>query len=246
MTKLVFATCFINLAVPSTARAGRRQASVSSNDQAPPPLVPSPPELSTPCLRLHCPDHPSSSPSSLLGLGTLSLSGESSFDLDTSTVADRGRGLVAALVVSRSIVAVVVIDLPPTTGRSSRSAQGRAVGAALAGTVVRLLAWNLAAEVLFSLTIWTVLRRVRREVDLVDTVIINEAVALFAGLVPSPARRRDRGASPPASSPSAYLRSRLLRRALLPDLHLLPASDLRVPLHELAPTRGPPVIGGSP
>ena len=54
------------------------------------------------------------------------------------------------------------------------------------GTVVRLLAWNLAAELLFSLTIWTVLRAFGQEVDLVDVVIINEAVALFAGLVPVP------------------------------------------------------------
>jgi uncharacterized protein (TIRG00374 family) len=52
--------------------------------------------------------------------------------------------------------------------------------------VVRLLAYNLAAELLFSLTIWTVLRAFGQEVDLVDAININEAVALFAGLIPVP------------------------------------------------------------
>jgi glycosyltransferase 2 family protein len=52
--------------------------------------------------------------------------------------------------------------------------------------VVRLLAFNLAAELLFALTVWTVLRAFGQPVDLVDVIIINEAVALFAGLVPVP------------------------------------------------------------
>ena len=52
--------------------------------------------------------------------------------------------------------------------------------------VVRLLGYNLVAELLFSLTIWTVLRAFGQEVDYVDAIIINEAVALFAGLIPVP------------------------------------------------------------
>ena len=51
---------------------------------------------------------------------------------------------------------------------------------------MRLLGFNLAAELLFSLTIWTVLQAFGQQVDLVDVIIINEAVALFAGLVPVP------------------------------------------------------------
>lgn len=51
---------------------------------------------------------------------------------------------------------------------------------------MRLLGYNLVAELLFSLTIWTVLRAFGQEVDLVDAIIINEAVALFAGLIPVP------------------------------------------------------------
>ena len=51
---------------------------------------------------------------------------------------------------------------------------------------MRLVTYNLAAEVLFSLAIWTVLRAFGQEVDLVDVIIINEAVAFFSGLVPVP------------------------------------------------------------
>ena len=58
---------------------------------------------------------------------------------------------------------------------------------------MRLLAFNLAAELLFSLTIWTVLRAFGQQVDLADVVIINEVVALFAGLDPGPGRRRRHG-----------------------------------------------------
>jgi len=52
--------------------------------------------------------------------------------------------------------------------------------------VVRLFGYNVLAEVLFSLTIWTVLRAFGQQVDLVDVIIINEAVAFFAGVVPVP------------------------------------------------------------
>jgi glycosyltransferase 2 family protein len=52
--------------------------------------------------------------------------------------------------------------------------------------VVRLLAFNLLAELLFSLTIWVVLQAFGQSVDIADVIIINEAVALFAGLIPVP------------------------------------------------------------
>jgi uncharacterized protein (TIRG00374 family) len=52
--------------------------------------------------------------------------------------------------------------------------------------VVRLLAFNLLAELLFSTTIWIVLQAFAQDVSFVDVVIINVAVALFAGLMPVP------------------------------------------------------------
>lgn len=52
--------------------------------------------------------------------------------------------------------------------------------------VVRLLAFNVLAELLFSATIWIVLEAFGQDVAFADVVIINEAVALFSGLMPVP------------------------------------------------------------
>lgn len=53
-------------------------------------------------------------------------------------------------------------------------------------TVVRLLLFNVLAELLFSTTIWIVLQAFGQDVSIADVIIINEAVALFAGLMPVP------------------------------------------------------------
>ena len=88
------------------------------------------------------------------------------------------------------VIAVVALVVVPklrkwVTAPSDRS-RSRSRSCTRRPSVVRLLAYNLVAEVLFSLTIWTVLRAFGQEVDLVDVIIINEAVAFFSGLVPVP------------------------------------------------------------
>ena len=45
---------------------------------------------------------------------------------------------------------------------------------------------NVAAELLFSITVWIVLQAFGQDVSFADVVIINESVALFAGLMPVP------------------------------------------------------------
>lgn len=183
VTKLVFATCFINLAVPSTAarvatsirffqRSGTTPAGAVSAG-AVDSLFGFVAQISLLVGFL------------LLGLGTLGFGGESSFDVDPATVKTLAV-ILAALVVIAVVAVVAVAPLRrPVMHVADQLKEALAVLHTPAA-VVRLLTFNLAAELLFSLTIWTVLRAFGQTVDLVDVVIINEAVALFAGLVPVP------------------------------------------------------------
>jgi glycosyltransferase 2 family protein len=50
----------------------------------------------------------------------------------------------------------------------------------------KLLAWNMTAELLFSLCMYVVLRAFGQDVGYFDVVLVNEFVALFAGMMPVP------------------------------------------------------------
>ena len=52
--------------------------------------------------------------------------------------------------------------------------------------LIKVLAANVAAELLFSLCMYTVLRSFGQDVTFADVVLVNECVALFAGLMPVP------------------------------------------------------------
>ena len=119
----------------------------------------------------------------LFGLGSLDLQIDDRIDMDRIT------SLVLVLVVVLLVVVVVfaavprlralVLDkvrpalAPLTVLRSPRRA-------------VQLFAANLLAEMLFALTMFTVLRAFGQDVSYIDVLLINEAVALFAGLMPVP------------------------------------------------------------
>ena len=183
VAKLVFATCFINLAVPSTAarvatsirffqRSGTTAAGAVSAG-----AVDSIFGFAAQIVLL--------GGFLLLGLGTLGFNGESSVELDPDTV----RTVVVIVVALLVLAVVAVVAVAPMRRRVVHVAGQLKEALAILhspSAVVRSMACNLAAELLCSLTIWTVLRALGQHVDLVDVVVINEMVALFAGLVPVP------------------------------------------------------------
>ena len=183
MRSPAFSICFINIAVPSTAARAATSIRFFQRSGATPAGAVSAGALDsvfgflaqiTLLLTFL-----------VLGLGTLGFGGESSLDVDEATVEK-----VVAILVGLGVVAVVAYFTVARLRRWVAKTVGQLKDALAVlhspGAVVRLLGYNLVAELLFSLTIWTVLRAFGQEVDLVDAIIINEAVALFAGLIPVP------------------------------------------------------------
>ena len=183
VTKLVFATTFINLAVPSTAarvatsiRFFQRSGTTAAGAVSAGALDSVSGFVAQISLLVGF---------LLLGLGTLGAGGESSFEI-TPAEAENIVVIIAALVVIAIVTVVAVAPLRRWVLRVAGQLKEALALLHSPATVVRLLAFNLAAELLFSLTIWTVLRAFDQQVDLADVVIINEVVALFAGLIPVP------------------------------------------------------------
>ncbi len=184
VTKLVLATSFINLAVPSTAARVATSIRFFQRSGATPAGAVSAGAL----------DSVSGFIAQitliftflLLGLGTLEFGGgQSSVDVDEAAV----QAVVVILIAVVVVAIIAFLTVAPLRNRvRSVVDQLREALAVLhsPAAVVRLLGFNLAAELLFSLTIWTVLQAFGQQVDFVDVIIINEAVALFAGLVPVP------------------------------------------------------------
>lgn len=54
------------------------------------------------------------------------------------------------------------------------------------GLLIRVYSYNVLSELLFSLCMYTVLRAFGQDVNYLDVVLVNVAVALFAGLMPVP------------------------------------------------------------
>lgn len=184
VTRLQFATTFVNLAVPSTAarvavsiRFFQRSGATPAGALSAGALDSVAGFLAQITLLLGL---------LLAGFGSLGWNG----DLATEATdrVDLYR-VVLILVVLAAVAVVVVIAVPKVR------AQVRDVIAQLReslrilrspAAVVRLLGFNLLAELLFSFTIWIVLQAFGQDVSFADVVIINEAVALFAGLMPVP------------------------------------------------------------
>ena len=184
VTNLVFATCFINLAVPSTAARVATSIRFFQRSGATPAGAVSAGALDsvfgfvaqiTLLARSCC-----------SGFGTLGpaasrrpMSTGRPWDLVIIVVAagHRSRWSSSSVVPPlRQMVVEFVGQLREALDRAALARQ-RSSGC---------WASTSLAELLFSLTIWTVLRAFGQSVDFADVVIINEAVALFAGLIPVP------------------------------------------------------------
>lgn len=184
VTRLQFATSFVNLAVPSTA--ARVAVSIRFFQRS----------GSTPggAISAGALDGVAGfiAQISLLGglllagFGTLGRSNDlSAAAPDTSDLLK----LVAILLGAALLVIIVLACLPKVRAKVVETVhQLREALAVLRspGRVVRLLAFNVLAELLFSTTIWIVLQAFGQDVAFADVVIINEAVALFSGLMPVP------------------------------------------------------------
>lgn len=183
VTKLVFATTFVNLAMPSTAaraamsiRFFQRSGTTSAGAVSAGALDSVSGFIAQITLLGGL---------LLFGFGTLGFGGLPSGTEDRSDL-----WTAVAVVVGLIAAAVIVVALVPHLRRRALDFLGQLREALTVlrspGSVVRLLGFNLLAELLFSLTIWTVLLAFGQDVDFPDVVIINEAVALFAGLIPVP------------------------------------------------------------
>ncbi|MCB1040440.1 MAG: flippase-like domain-containing protein, partial [Acidimicrobiales bacterium] len=183
LARLEFAITFVNLAVPSTAarvavniRFFQRSGATAGGALSASALdsvfgfVAQISLLAT-CL--------------LLGLGTLSLPPLASESDDRADLVP----LLVGLLVLVAVAAAVVWFVPKV-----RAAAVHLVGQlreALTilrspSAVARLFLYNVLAQVLFSIAIWIVLQAFDQPVAITDVIIINVAVALFAGLMPVP------------------------------------------------------------
>jgi uncharacterized membrane protein YbhN (UPF0104 family) len=112
------------------------------------------------------------------------------FDLDTSGGLGR---LLAALVVFAVLALAVLLIVPPWRRAllgKARELLGEAV-AALRNVrsprrIAMLLGGNLAAELMFSASLGMMALALGYHVPFLELVLINESVALFAGLMPVP------------------------------------------------------------
>lgn len=117
------------------------------------------------------------------GLGSLNLSAS------TSNVDFNGQLVlivVLAVLVGVAIVAFVARLRDPVV--SVIKTTWTKVGPLLSspGRLIRVVAANLLVQLLFSLTSYTILRAFGQDVGFADVVLVNECVALFAGLMPVP------------------------------------------------------------
>jgi uncharacterized protein (TIRG00374 family) len=184
VTRLQFATTFVNLAVPSTA--ARVAVSIRFFQRS----------GATPAGALSAGALDSVSGfiaqiSLLLGL-LLAGIGSLGWDGGLATEATDRVDLLRVVLVLAAIVAIgaaVVVAVPKVRAKI-REVLGQ-LRASLRilrspAAVVRLIGFNVLAELLFSMTIWLVLQAFGQDVSFADVIIINEAVALFAGLMPVP------------------------------------------------------------
>jgi uncharacterized membrane protein YbhN (UPF0104 family) len=182
VTRLQFATTFINLAVPSTAARVATSIRFFQRSGATPAGAISAGALDS--LAGFIAQVTLLVSLLLAGFGTLGWTG-----LPEGTErADLVRWLVIIIAIVVALGAVVWLVKPLRTRAAHLGGQLKESLVTLRSpaAVVRLLLFNVLAELLFSTTIWIVLQAFGQDVSFADVVIINEAVALFAGLMPVP------------------------------------------------------------
>ena len=121
----------------------------------------------------------------LLGLGTLGLPPLASSSGDRADLVPLLLGVLAVVLAA----AAVVWFVPKVrAGAAHLLGQLREALTVLRSpsAVARLFLYNVLAQVLFSIAIWIVLEAFGQQVAITDVIIINVAVALFAGLMPVP------------------------------------------------------------
>jgi glycosyltransferase 2 family protein len=120
----------------------------------------------------------------LLGLGSLDI------DLSNATTSDSGLGklliILAIVAVLAGVLLVVVRPLRERVLSALRDIWATAHSLRSPRSVLQLLLANLVTELLFALTMWTVLHAYNQSVSLPNVILINEGVALFAGFMPVP------------------------------------------------------------
>jgi uncharacterized protein (TIRG00374 family) len=122
----------------------------------------------------------------LLGLGSLDLDLSSS----SSSSSDSGVSTLAVIlvvgVIAACILALVIRPIREHVKSALRDIWATAKTLRSPRSVIQLLAANVVTELLFGVTMWIVLKAYGQSVSLPNVVLINEGVALFAGLMPVP------------------------------------------------------------
>ena len=117
--------------------------------------------------------------------------GLGSLNMDISANAPSLNGQLVLLVVVAIVVGIAVVALVPKL-RDPVVAVTRTTWAKLGPLLdsprrlISVILANLLVQLLFSLAMYTVLRAFGQEVGFADVVLVNVAVALFAGLMPVP------------------------------------------------------------
>ena len=182
LTALQFAITFVNLAMPSTA--ARAAVNIRFFQRS---GVPADSAVSLGVL-----DSVIGFIGQILLIVTILGFGVGSLDLNiTDQLSDDTLRALLVVVVVALVAAVVVILVIPKFRAAVRAALHRVwalVGPVLSSParLVKSLGANLVAELLFSLCMYTALRAFGQDVGYADVVLVNESVALFAGLMPVP------------------------------------------------------------
>jgi uncharacterized membrane protein YbhN (UPF0104 family) len=181
LTALQFAITFVNLAMPSTAARAAVTIRFFQRSGVEP----------TAAVSIGVLDSVTGFVGQILVIVTILGFGLGTLDLDIAgNVSDELVGLLvllaAALVVALVVVAVVSRFRNAVLGALRRASSSIGPVLTSPGRLMKLLGANIAAELLFALCMYTVLRAFGQDVGYADVVLVNECVALFAGLMPVP------------------------------------------------------------
>jgi uncharacterized membrane protein YbhN (UPF0104 family) len=120
----------------------------------------------------------------LFGLGSLDLG-------IAENLSAEGLGTLGIILLIVLVLAVAVLVFVPKVRRAIHAGALKAWHEAKPlltspGLLIRVYLYNMLAELLFALCMYTVLRSFGQDVNYFDVVLVNEFVALFAGLMPVP------------------------------------------------------------
>jgi uncharacterized membrane protein YbhN (UPF0104 family) len=183
VTRLQFATSFVNLAVPSTAARVAVSIRFFQRSGATPGGAVSAGALDS--VAGFVAQISLLGGFLLLGAGTLGSGGFPDGELNGPDIVR----LLVFLAAAVGAVALLVTIIPKLRQQAVKLAGQLKEALAMLRSpalVARLIALNVLAELLFATTIWIVLQAFDQDVSFLDVIIINEAVALFAGLMPVP------------------------------------------------------------